>query len=57
MQIEEFLTANGFVTVVKTANGLCASKGDLSVIDIHGDNAIVVDGQVRVIDCQIFQNK
>lgn len=57
MQIEEFLTANGFVSVVKTAKGLSASKDDLNVIDIHEDNAIVVDGQVRVIDCQIFQNK
>lgn len=57
LQIKEFLTANGFVSVVKTSNGLSAYKDDLNVIDIHDDNAIVVDGQVRVIDCQIFQNK
>ena len=57
-QIKEFLTANGF-TSITTIQGFAVSakKDEFIVSDIHRDNAIVVDGQVHIIDSQIFQNK
>ena len=49
-QIVDFLNANGFVSVRCQNLGVSGSKDELIVSDIHEDNAIVVDGQVRVID-------